>query len=163
MNFHSNNDTLKGILTMKKTLLALSALFISSASFAQSDLIIENPYARATPPNAVNSAIFMTIKNNGDKDRTLVSATTSAANKVELHTVVKSDGMMKMREVDSMTIAKDSETVLKPGGLHIMLFELTGPLKEEEFIDVSLNFANGDKEIFKAPVKKVMAGMKHKM
>ncbi|MDD9174164.1 copper chaperone PCu(A)C [Aliivibrio finisterrensis] len=148
---------------MKKTIFALSALLLSSTAFAQSELTIENPYARATPPNAVNSAIFMTIKNDGDKDRTLVSATTSAANKVELHTVIKTDGMMKMREVESITIAKNSDTVLKPGGLHIMLFELTGPLKEEEFIDVNLNFANGDKEVFKAPVKKVMAGMKHKM
>ncbi|MDD9156252.1 copper chaperone PCu(A)C [Aliivibrio sp. S4TY2] len=148
---------------MKKTIFALSTLLLSSTAFAQSELTIENPYARATPPNAVNSAIFMTIKNDGDKDRTLVSATTSAANKVELHTVIKTDGMMKMREVESITIAKNSNTVLKPGGLHIMLFELTGPLKEEEFIDVNLNFANGDKEVFKAPVKKVMAGMKHKM
>ncbi|MCP3699623.1 MAG: copper chaperone PCu(A)C [Aliivibrio sp.] len=148
---------------MKKNIFALSALLLSSTAFAQSELTIENPYARATPPNAVNSAIFMTIKNDGDKDRTLVSATTSAANKVELHTVIKTDGMMKMREVESITIAKNSDTVLKPGGLHIMLFELTGPLKEEEFIDVNLNFANGDKEVFKAPVKKVMAGMKHKM
>jgi hypothetical protein len=148
---------------MKKTIFALSALLLSSSAFAQSDLIIENPYARATPPNAVNSAIFMTIKNAGDNDRTLVSATTSAANKVELHTVIKTDGMMKMREVESMTITKNADTALKPGGLHIMLFELTGPLKEEEFIDVTLNFANGDKEQFKAPVKKVMAGMKHKM
>ncbi|RYU70512.1 copper chaperone PCu(A)C [Aliivibrio finisterrensis] len=148
---------------MKKTIFALSALLLSSTAFAQSELTIENPYARATPPNAVNSAIFMTIKNDGDKDRTLISATTSAANKVELHTVIKTDGMMKMREVESITIAKNSDTVLKPGGLHIMLFELTGPLKEEEFIDVNLNFANGDKEVFKAPVKKVMAGMKHKM
>jgi hypothetical protein len=148
---------------MKKTIFALSALLLSSTAFAQSELVIENPYARATPPNAVNSAIFMTIKNGGDKDRTLVSATTSAANKVELHTVIKTDGMMKMREVESMTIAKNADTVLKPGGLHIMLFELTGPLKEKEFIDVTLNFKNGDKEQFKAPVKKVMAGMKHKM
>ncbi|MDD9177207.1 MULTISPECIES: copper chaperone PCu(A)C [Aliivibrio] len=148
---------------MKKNIFALSALLLSSTAFAQSELTIENPYTRATPPNAVNSAIFMTIKNDGDKDRTLVSATTSAANKVELHTVIKTDGMMKMREVESITIAKNSDTILKPGGLHIMLFELTGPLKEEEFIDVNLNFANGDKEVFKAPVKKVMAGMKHKM
>ncbi|GLR73335.1 copper chaperone PCu(A)C [Aliivibrio sifiae] len=148
---------------MKKTIFALSALLLSSTAFAQSELVIENPYARATPPNAVNSAIFMTIKNTGNEDRTLISASTSIAKKVELHTVVKTDGMMKMREVDTIDIPKNKDVMLKPGGLHIMLFELTQPLKEEEFIDVTLNFKNGDKEQFKAPVKKVMAGMKHKM
>ncbi len=148
---------------MKKTIFALSALLLSSTAFAQSELVIENPYARATPPNAVNSAIFMTIKNAGNEDRTLISASTSIAKKVELHTVVKTDGMMKMREVDTIDIPKNKDVMLKPGGLHIMLFELTQPLKEEEFIDVTLNFKNGDKEQFKAPVKKVMAGMKHKM
>ncbi len=148
---------------MKKIIFALSALLLSSTAFAQSELVIENPYARATPPNAVNSAIFMTIKNTGNEDRTLISASTSIAKKVELHTVVKTDGMMKMREVDTIDIPKNKDVMLKPGGLHIMLFELTQPLKEEEFIDVTLNFKNGDKEQFKAPVKKVMAGMKHKM
>ncbi len=148
---------------MKKTIFALNALLLSSTAFAQSELVIENPYARATPPNAVNSAIFMTIKNTGNEDRTLISASTSIAKKVELHTVVKTDGMMKMREVDTIDIPKNKDVMLKPGGLHIMLFELTQPLKEEEFIDVTLNFKNGDKEQFKAPVKKVMAGMKHKM
>ena len=148
---------------MKKSLFALSALLLSTGAFAQSQLIIENPYARATPPNATNSAIFMTIKNTGDATRTLVSATTSAAKKVELHTVIKTDGMMKMREVDTIEIPKDQEVMLKPGGLHIMLFNLAQPLKESDFIDVTLNFADGDKEVFKAPVKKVMAGMKHKM
>ena len=147
---------------MKKTILALSALLLSSTAFAQSDLIIENPYARATPPNATNSAIFMTIKNTGNEDRTLVSASTSIANKVELHTVIKTDDMMKMREVDTIEIPKNQDVMLKPGGLHIMLLDLTQPLKEKEFIDVTLNFKNGDKEQFKAPVKKVMAGMKHK-
>ena len=44
-----------------------------------------------------------------------------------------------------------------------MLFGLTQPLKEGEFIDVTLHFKNGNNEQFKAPVKKVMAGMKHKM
>ncbi|MGR6859116.1 copper chaperone PCu(A)C [Aliivibrio salmonicida] len=148
---------------MKKTAFALSTILLSSTAFAQSDLVIENPYVRATPPNAVNSAIFMTIKNTGNEPRTLVSASTSAAKKVELHTVIKTDGMMKMREVDTIDISKNSDVMLKPGGLHIMLFELTQPLKEEEFIDVTLNFKNGDKEQFKAPVKKVMAGIKHKM
>lgn len=148
---------------MKKTAFALSALLLSSTAFAQSDLVIENPYARATPPNAVNSAIFMTIKNTGNEPRTLVSASTSAAKKVELHTVINTDGMMKMREVDAIEIPKNKDAILKPGGLHIMLFGLTQPLKEGEFIDVTLNFKNGNKEQFKAPVKKVMAGMTHKI
>jgi hypothetical protein len=147
---------------MKKTVFALSALLLSSTAFAQSELIIENPYARATPPNAVNSAIFMTIKNTGNDTRTLISASSSVATKVELHTVIKTDGMMKMREVDTIEIPKNQDVMLKPGGLHIMLLDLTQPLKEKEFIDVTLNFKNGDKEQFKAPVKKVMAGMKHK-
>lgn len=148
---------------MKKTVFALSALLLSSAAFAKNDLMIENPYARATPPNATNSAIFMTIKNQSNDLRTLISATTSVAKTVELHTVIEVDGMMKMREVNAIELPKNEDTILKPGGLHIMLFGLTQPLKEEEFINVTLNFKNGDKEQFKAPIKKVISGMKHKM
>jgi copper(I)-binding protein len=43
-----------------------------------------------------------------------------------------------------------------------MLFDLKKPLVEGEKIDVQVTFANGQKQTFAAPIKKVMSGMKHK-
>ena len=51
---------------MKSKFLALS-LLASSFVLNAADVEISNIYAKATPPNAQNSAMFFDIKNNTDK------------------------------------------------------------------------------------------------
>ena len=150
---------------MKRSLILLaSTITLLYASFASaSDVIIQHPYARATPPNAPTSAIFLVLENKSDTDRTLVSASTPAAGKVELHTHVMDGDVMKMRQVETINIPAMGTTVLKPGGLHIMLFQLQQDFKEGGSITVTLNFADGNSQVFTAKIKKVMQGMmKHK-
>ncbi|CAM3771361.1 copper chaperone PCu(A)C [Vibrio aquimaris] len=146
---------------MKFKALLLASLALSPLANACDDIMFSHTYARATPPNAATSAVFSEIMNHSDKDRVIVSATTEAAGKVELHDVINEGDIMKMRQVDKLTIPANSMIELKPGSLHIMLFNLKKPLVEGENIDVTLTFANGDKKVVSAPIKKVMSGMKH--
>lgn len=146
---------------MKLNTLLLTSLLLSPLAHASMDIMTHHPYARATPPTAVNSAVFVSLMNHSDTGRVLVSATTPAAGKVELHDVIKEGDVMKMRQVNSIEIPANQTVELKPGSLHIMLFDLTEPLVEGSNIDVELTFANGDKQTMQAPVKKVMSGMKH--
>lgn len=146
---------------MKKATLLLSCLLVSASAFAHNGLKYDEPYARATPPNAVNSAIFMTIENHMDIERALVSASTDAAEKAELHTVEKAGDLMKMRQVDRITLPAHSEVTLQPGNHHIMLLNVKQPLNEGNYIRVTLGYANGETETIEVPIKKVMAGMKH--
>ena len=122
--------------------------------------MVHDAYARATPPSAVNSAVFTTLMNHSDKERSIVSATTPAAGKVELHAVIMDGNVMKMRQVQTIAIPANGQVELKPGSLHIMLFDLKDGLKEGEQISMMLTFANGETQTFDAPVKKVMSGMK---
>jgi copper(I)-binding protein len=92
----------------------------------------------------------------------LVSAETSAAEKVELHDVIHDGDVMKMRQIAAISIPKNDTVELKPGSLHIMLLDLKQPLVEGDSIDVELTFENGATHSFSAPIKKVSAGMKHK-
>lgn len=145
---------------MKLKPLLLAAVLLSPLANA-ADIMLHSPYARATPPNAATSAVFVDIMNNSDKDRAIVSATTPAAGKVELHDVIMQGEVMKMRQIDQIDLPAQSHISLKPGSLHIMLFELTKPLVEGEAIEVEVTFANGETQTFQAPIKKVMSGMKH--
>ncbi len=145
---------------MKLKTLTLAALFASSFAFANNDINIVEPYARATPPSVPNSAIFLTLENHKMEERTLVSASSDAADKVELHNHTMVDGMMKMRQVENIKIAAHKSAVLQPGGLHIMLFGLKKQLVEGEEISLTLTFANGATQSLSVPVKKVMMGMK---
>ena len=108
---------------MKLKALALAGILLSSVAQA-SDVMIHDAYARAMPPSAVNSAVFTTLMNHSDATRTLVSASTPAAGKVELHDVIMEGEVMKMRQVESIQIPAHGSTELKPGSLHIMLFDL---------------------------------------
>lgn len=145
---------------MKKISILFSTLCVSLSAFAHDGLKYDEPYARATPPNAVNSAIFMTIENHMDAERTLISATTEIADKAELHTVEKDGDLMKMRQVDQIILPAHGQVILKPGSYHIMLLNVKQPLVEGDNIHVTLGYANGETENLEVPVKKVMAGMK---
>ncbi|MGB2079288.1 MAG: copper chaperone PCu(A)C [Vibrio sp.] len=153
--------------TSIKTFIRFSLVGLSLASpFTQaaiSSLHVDNLYARETPPNATNSAAFMTLTNTSDKQIELVKANTQVANSTELHTVEMKDDVMKMRQVAQIMIPAEQSLTLKPGGFHVMLLDLKQPLKTGETIHLSLTLANGESQTFEVPVKKVMSGMKHKM
>ncbi|MEZ8140387.1 hypothetical protein A1OO_14555 [Enterovibrio norvegicus FF-33] len=143
---------------------SLCALLIGLFTFsAQATIEINDPYARATPPRAPNSAAFMVLVNSGDKSVNLVRAATPAAGKVELHSHVMADGMMKMRQVENIAIPSHGKATLEPGGLHVMLFDLAAPLKEGESLPLTLHFSDGTEITQSVPIRKtiVESKMKH--
>ncbi|OIN27359.1 copper chaperone PCu(A)C [Vibrio barjaei] len=145
---------------MKLNKLILPLLALAPLSMAHAAIDVNNAYARATPPNATTSAVFATIENTGDKDRIIVEAASQASSVVELHDVIMDGDVMKMRQVKSITVPANGQTILKPGSLHIMLLDVEKPMKEGETINVELTFANGEVQVLTVPVKKVMSGMK---
>ncbi len=144
---------------MKGRLLLLASLLISPLSYAKMDVMAHSPYARAMAPGAVTSAVFGEIVNRSDADRYIVSASSSAAGKIELHDVIMEGEVMKMRQVTEFKVPAKDKLTLKPGSYHIMLFNLVKPLDEGDQIEVQVTFKNGQQYTFSAPVKKVMSGM----
>ncbi len=144
----------------------LSAGFasVAFAGSAADSVTAADAYIRAVPPGQPNSAAFMVLKNGDSVDHALVKAASPAANVVELHTHVHEDGMMKMRPVDKIDIKAGGETALQPGGLHIMLIDLTQPLTPGERVPVTLTFEDGTSKNIDAEVRKLqmqMQGMQH--
>ncbi|MDD1792289.1 copper chaperone PCu(A)C [Enterovibrio makurazakiensis] len=123
---------------------------------------LTDPYARATPPRAPNSAAFMVIKNTGSETVSLIRAETPAARTVELHNHVMDGGMMKMRQVDSIEVPSHDKATLEPGGFHIMLFDLSTPLKDGERLPLTLHFSNGTEVTQFIPITKAMVESKMK-
>jgi copper(I)-binding protein len=48
------------------------------------------------------------------------------------------EGVMRMRQVEAIELPAGETTALQPGGLHIMLFSLQGPLVEGETYPLTL-------------------------
>ena len=142
-------------------LLAFSA---SSAADVAGKVQIEEPFARSALQQQANSAIFMRINNQGNA-AALVSAESSAARVVELHTHQKDqNGMMRMRKIKQIELPSGERTSLQPGGLHIMLIGLQRDLNIGDDVDVTLVFSDGSENTLQVPIVKVMRpqGMKHK-
>ncbi|MDO6763651.1 copper chaperone PCu(A)C [Agarivorans sp. 1_MG-2023] len=146
---------------MRPFLLIISLLFSTYSVAAESSIAVKEVYARATPPNAPTSAIFLSMHNHGDQDISLVAAATPAAGRVELHTMLMDGDVMKMRQVKEIKVAANTMVELKPGGLHLMLFDLQIPFKEGEELQLTLKFSDGSQQQLLVPVKKVMHKMKH--
>ncbi|WP_283131759.1 copper chaperone PCu(A)C [Enterovibrio norvegicus] len=142
------------------SLLGLALGLSSLSAFANVDL--HDAYARAMPPSAPNSAAFMTLENTTSNNISLISATSPAAGKVELHSHVMHDGLMKMRQVKEIEVPANGKVVLEPGGLHVMFFDLASPMKEGNEVLLSLTFSDGSKINQNVPVKKIMMGKMHK-
>ncbi len=143
---------------LNKLVLAWCLFLLTSLSFAKG-ISINDPYVREVPPGQMNSATFLVLKNDSDKEIALIKANSDVAKNVELHEHVHKDGMMQMRQVQKITIPANGVTELKPGGYHIMLIGLTRQIKSGDIIDLNLEFDDDSKQAIKATVRKVMQGM----
>jgi copper(I)-binding protein len=72
----------------------------------------------------------------------LLSASSPAADKVEIHTMTMDNGIMRMRPLPNGIIVPPGSTAsLKPGANHIMLIGLKAPLAQGTLVPLTLNFA----------------------
>jgi copper(I)-binding protein len=116
---------------------------------------VADAYVRAVPPGQPNSAAFMNLTNRGGAARALVAAASPSAEVVELHTHAMVDGMMRMRQIEQIDVAPGATVNLAPGGLHVMLIGLTGPLGVGDTVTLTLEFDDGQRVEISAPVRPV--------
>lgn len=124
----------------------ITLLILSLALYAHKEVksIVEvkDAYIRLLPPSSPNTGGFLELKNTSSKDIKLVKATSKLSNKLELHTLIKEDNLMKMREIQEIMIKSNSSTVLKPGSLHLMFMGLKEKLVLNKKIPVTLYFSD---------------------
>lgn len=133
--------------------LSLAHLPVAAAADYRAGAIeITEPWARATAPGATVGAVYMTLTSMTWADD-LISAETSVAAKVEIHSASEEGGVAKMRQVDQVAIKAGDTVVLAPGGLHLMLMSLKAPLVEGKTIPLTLTFKRGRSIDIKVPVR----------
>ena len=134
-----------------------SLLFFSSNLNAE--ISIENEWARVTPSGT--GSVYMKIKNNGNSDDKLLSASSDKAGMVMIHRSIREGDISKMIHIhDGITIPGNSSVSLKPGDYHLMLMNLDKNLSLGDKISIILNFEkNNSLEI--TPVAKLRPPKMH--
>ncbi|WPB83192.1 copper chaperone PCu(A)C [Sediminicoccus rosea] len=126
-------------------LLATALLPLAGPALAQDrvtelgPLRIVNPWTRAAG-QGMQGGGFLVIRNTGATPDRLVSASSPAAGRMELHTHVRDGDVMRMRPVNDIPVPANGEVSLQPGGLHLMLIGLTQPMNAGQTIPVTLRF-----------------------
>jgi len=104
-------------------------------------LEIGHPWARATAPTAPAGGGFLTVHNTGSTPDRLVSVSSPAANLIQIHEMKMEGAVMRMRELDhGMEIPAGATVTLSPGGFHLMMMGLKGPLVQGTRVPVTLVF-----------------------
>jgi copper(I)-binding protein len=127
----------------------LSCLLAASARAEEvkaGDLVITQAWSRATPNGAKIAGGYLTIENKGSVPDRLVGGSGEIAGKVEVHEMAMNNGVMTMRPLDKgLTIEPGKIVKLAPGGHHLMMFDLKGPLKQGDKVPVTLEFEKAGK------------------
>lgn len=134
-------------------LLSVSTL---SPAFASERLKIEKPWVRETLPSMTMTAGYMEIMNNTLDDKTVLSASSNCAKRVEIHEHKFVDGLMKMQRVESLLIKKKSVVKLTPGGYHLMMFDVTKQVKQGKTCRIRLDLKDGTSLTVNAPVNSLV-------
>ncbi|UXT22194.1 DUF1775 domain-containing protein [Agrobacterium tumefaciens] len=89
---------------------------------------------------------YVMIKNAGDSDDKLIGVESSSAGRAEIHEMAMVNDVMKMRKLDDGIVIPAGQTVeLKPGGLHMMFFDVKKPFAEGDKVPVTLIFEKAGK------------------
>ncbi|MEP3347838.1 MAG: copper chaperone PCu(A)C [Litoreibacter sp.] len=129
---------------------ALLAATLSTAAFADQGAIkVTDSYARSATANAKTGAAYITLMNTTEQDDRLLSVSSSAAQRVELHTHKVDDGIARMLHVEEgFPIAAGDMIDMNRGGNHVMFMGLNGAFEQGALVPVTLSFEKaGDIEV----------------
>jgi len=113
---------------------------IHAAEYRAGTLVVAQPWSPATPPVASVGAVYFSITNGGAKADQLLSVTSPIARVVEIHESREVQGSIRMREVTSVECPPGATVKISPGGLHVMLLGLRGPLVAGTTFPATLRF-----------------------
>ncbi len=128
------------------------AAALAAQAQAAAPVAIEGAWARPTVAGQDSTGAYMTL--TAREPLTLVGAATPAAGIVEIHEMKMEGDVMKMRAMESLSLAPGKPVKLAPGGFHFMLMDLKAPFKAGERITLTLRLrdAQGRETTQQVPV-----------
>ena len=126
---------------------------------AASDTVITVSDAWVKASEGPMTGSFGVISNSSDSDVTVVSASTTASDRTELHEVVMIDGEMKMQQKDGgFVVPAGGDHVLEPGNDHVMVMDMSDPVEPGEDVEITLTLDDGTTYTYTAQGREAEVG-----
>lgn len=120
-------------------------------------VVVRDAWIREAPATQAATAAYAVLENVSAEPATLTGVSVEGAGLVELHEMVMKGDMMAMAQVPSIRIPARGTVALAPGGLHIMVFDLTKDFVAGATVAVTFRFADGISVVARAQVRKKSA------
>lgn len=132
-------------MTAKRSLplLVLSLLAPVLVQAADDPLHFANAWIREAPPASPVMAAYVDIQNTGKGEVLIDDVQSPQFGGADIHEMREVNGMMRMRPVPQVRIEPGDSMQLKPGGLHVMLFNPTSQLKAGDHATLEFILADG--------------------
>jgi periplasmic copper chaperone A len=109
--------------------------------YALDSLRIIHPSSRPAPAAAPTAAGYMSITNTGKVADRLIGGSTPASDKLEIHRMSMTGGVMEMDAVASgIVLAPGATVTFTPVGYHFMFVGLKQPFRTGDHIPATLRF-----------------------
>ena len=125
--------------------LLLAALMLAAPVVAREvrhgAISIGNPVLRMASPVSKTGAGYLVITNRGKTADRLLSVTTTAATRADLHGSFAQGNVMQMRSAAAgVPVPAGGRVVFAPGGLHVMFIGINAPLPAGRQVRARLYF-----------------------
>ena len=119
---------------------------------------VVDPWVREQPAIGGTTAAYFTLCNASEAAAALVRVETQAAATAEIHETRRNDeGVVSMARLSELVANPGGLAQLEPGGAHVMLFGVTGPLVAGEAVPMTLAFSDGSTLVVVAEVRAAKA------
>lgn len=123
----------------------------AAASQGECPLNVNEAWVKAAETGMTGA--FADVDNNSDRPVTITAASTAAATMTELHQTSDINGTPTMTEVPSFEVPANGQLTLEPGGDHIMLMQLTGPIQAGDDVNITLTCKDAGSVTFAAQAR----------
>ncbi|MEI7967477.1 MAG: copper chaperone PCu(A)C [Betaproteobacteria bacterium] len=132
-------------------LLGILGLVVSPVLAAQPSVEIRDPWVRATVPGQEVAAAYAEFV--ASRPLRLTAISSPLARSGALHEMKEEGGVMRMRNRRDFALPAGRSVKLAPGGLHIMLFGVSGPLEAGRQVPLRFEFRGSDGRTFSRTVE----------
>lgn len=138
-------------------LLAMS-LFGGSRAFAAEPHVMDG-WVRLPAVSGRPAGGYFMVHGTATADA-LVGVTSPKAQRIEMHSMVQDNGVMRMRAETSFAVPAKGALTFAPGGSHLMIFGLSPDVKPGDKLPLTFSFKSGAKITVQAEARPASAPAK---